>query len=309
MLLYLQEEEFLGFRAEDVGLKAYRNFSTASRPSSPSKEGSHSTRTFSRQSSISSVPESPTKPKLGRETKKWFGAVVEDSYAKQYKKRDSYERKYSPLKLAKVKQRTVRKESQQDGKRTKESSERLKSKPHREIRRLGDRQQVPPARSRPAKIAQQLLAKAKEGKRLQIQRQQRILTETSEQEKKTGDKAPVRSRSGRIVKPKKLDYDDFVSPRTKSIRTEATEKPAPGKRLREGSESLPPSKKQLCSIEVKLEKLAVDAAGDISSLHGSGWVFICFFILLSICTEIRSIFIFINMLQVTKIIILQVLAF
>ena len=92
----LQEEEFLGFRAEDLGLKAYRSFSlVSSGVSSPSKESSHPARPLSRQSSVNSVSEPASLPVPLKPKKKWFGAVVEEGYAKQYKKRDSYERKYS----------------------------------------------------------------------------------------------------------------------------------------------------------------------------------------------------------------------
>lgn len=241
---------------------------------SQSKESPHPVRTLSRQSSIGSVPESPTKPKPAKEKKKWFGAVVEEGYAKQYKKRESYERKYSPLQIAKVKQRPARTNAHQDENKTRESNDCSKSKTFGQFRKMADRQKIVVVKTRPATIAQQLLAKAKEGRRLQIQRNQRT-TLTSEQETKSGEKEiPVRSRSGRIVKPKKFDYDDFISPSRKAIKVESVEtdrkQPVAQKRPREESEALPAAKKQwMSSLEVHLDKLDVDNQ-DLCSSHGSG---------------------------------------
>lgn len=263
----------MGFRAEDLGLKAYRSFSlVSSGVSSPSKESSHPARPLSRQSSVNSVSEPASLPVPLKPKKKWFGAVVEEGYAKQYKKRDSYERKYSTIQI--VKQKRVRANAQQGGKGLLESNSSLKSKQFGQIRKLGDGQKIAAVKPRPATVAQQLLAKAKEGKRLQqIQRKQKT---TFTSEVKSLEKVPLRSRSGRIVKPKKFDYEDFISPKKKSIKvtvkTNDIEPPVAQKRPRDGLEALPAAKKQWTSVQ-----LDVDVNRDLGSPNESGSQF--FFLL------------------------------
>ena len=94
-------------------------------------------------------------------------------------------------------------------------------------------------------LAKQLLAKAKVDTRI---RKQRLAKKDCEQ---------IRSRFGRVVKCKKLDYDDVTSPKFWNKRLEQTEqrhlKPKSLKRPLDDQE-FPPSK-ALRSAEVKLEKM------------------------------------------------------
>jgi hypothetical protein len=89
-----------------------------------------------------------------------------------------------------------------------------------------------------------LLAKAKGGKSLQIRRQQQVISikpllQPVEIPPVKTDGSEVRSRSGRVVKAKKLDYDDFITspkyePRNKPEET--LTKNIPKKRALENGE-------------------------------------------------------------------------
>jgi hypothetical protein len=104
--LLIQEEDFYGFRSEDLGLIAYRNITSpaSSSPRTFGNKGKHGVP--SSQSSLlwnspkKSLPRTP----LDRQDSKEEGETIkisksENVYAKQYRKRESYERKYTPTKV------------------------------------------------------------------------------------------------------------------------------------------------------------------------------------------------------------------
>lgn len=98
---------------------------------------------------------------------------------------------------------------------------------------------------KPASLAQQLLARAKEGKRRQYKRHV------------NKDIGEVRSRSGRVVKAKKLDYDDLTSPKYERNRPSTSGSESTPKRTLE-EVTVPPHKILRLGGEVKLESLTVE---------------------------------------------------
>lgn len=178
------------------------------------------------------------------------GSRGENIYAKQYRKRESYERKQSPIKQP-VMQLT-------------EASPKLKSTSQvkfnfaprgvpqtTEINRTQDvitasnKPVLPTTKRKPQTVAQMLLAKAKGGKSLKLRKQQQIITikqsvatqPIKEPEIVTNDSSQVRSRSGRVVKAKKRDYDDLItSPRCESKKSSEQSNNSSGKRTLDGAE-------------------------------------------------------------------------
>lgn len=80
----------------------------------------------------------------------------------------------------------------------------------------GSKNSLPAVKRKPHSVAKMLLAKAKGGKSLQIRRQQQVITikpppQPVDKPPVKTDGSEVRSRSGRVVKAKKLDYNDFIT--------------------------------------------------------------------------------------------------
>jgi len=111
----------------------------------------------------------------------------------------------------------------------------------------------PYSKKKTVPLAKQLLAKAKEGQRIRKQRKLDAVNKDSQQ---------VRSRFGRVVKSKKLDYDDVTSPKYKGKGHDAKTGPSShrGAHKRPLEDGECPPKKTLRVAEVKLEKM--DLPGD-----------------------------------------------
>lgn len=273
--LFIQEEDFYGFRSEDLGLIAYRSVTspTSSSPRTFGNKGKHGVLSLqsdlswnSPKKSFSQIPLDKKNTKEEREGDKL--SKSENVYAKQYRKRESYERKYtySPTKVTT---------------KTTEPSPKLKStskvkfnfaprgeRPINDINTNKDiiditapessKNSIPPAKRKPQSVAKMLLARAKGGKSLQIRRQQQVITikpppqPVDEPPIKT-DGSEVRSRSGRVVKAKKLDYNDFIT--TSKVGPKNKEDPTLTKIL--------PKKRSLENGEMPVSKIQrVDEAGN-----------------------------------------------
>lgn len=232
--LFVQVEDFYGFRSEDLGLVAYKRLSSPTRISMRTLADkdhygvasfpSHSPRQ-SPEKSLS--PSSSFSENFSMESRKNSASRSENVYAKQYRKRETYERKFSPLKPPIIQQLT-------------EPSPKLKStsqikfnfaprgvpqtteitKTH-DVSNTINKPVVPPSKRKPQTVAQMLLAKAKRGRPLKLRKQQQLISmkpslpaQPEEAEITINDNSQVRSRSGRVVKAKKLDYEDLItSPR------------------------------------------------------------------------------------------------
>lgn len=195
------------------------------------------------------------------ESKKSTSSPSENIYAKQYRKRESYERRFArPLAKVAIDHPCVSPNVKSTTQVKANFVPRI-PKPAQLV--LGNRVKVyernlfPFVKVEKKKtalpVAKQLLAKAKEG--------QRIRSQKSSVNK---DTQQVRSRSGRIVKSKKLDYDDVTSPKFKMKREETRSSTFNhinlGKKrpLEEGDCELPPSK-TLRVADVRLEKMQLPA--------------------------------------------------
>ena len=249
----LQEEEFHGFTADDV-TKALRLF--------VKKEPGISRRTLSYQPTgrprgrprkYPLIPGTGSpKPKVDPKADP-YTSPTNNIYAKQYRQRRSYERKYSPqyvkfTHLASSKNVNVK------------SSPEVRANfvPRVIIPDAGTSQQKNDAprpnkstlfsgiKRKPVSVAQQLLARAKEGKRRQYSKRH-----------VNKDIGEVRSRSGRVVKAKKLDYDDLTSPKFERNRPTTPSSENTLKRTFSVGH-VRPLKIQRLGGEVKLESLAVE---------------------------------------------------
>ncbi|XP_028401347.1 histone-lysine N-methyltransferase 2A-like [Dendronephthya gigantea] len=195
---------FLGFSSEELGFKAYtlvlpqnngRNdanksgnscsSSTSTRPvsfkwfSPPTSDESSDEAT---ESSISKKAQTFSKTKPGRKKTQ----IYDNIYSKTYKKRQSYERKHDQIGATDISTSKVKP---------------MHSVPkhiigHSAVNAKSGRPRKP---FKPLAIAKQLLEKARDEKRHQLQKKE-IKEHTS---------SPV-SRFGRTVKKKVLDYDDFT---------------------------------------------------------------------------------------------------
>lgn len=271
ILLLVQDEDFYGFSAEDLGLKAYRSFSVKNYRESlhrslPRRNGgilaSRPTgRPRGRPRKYPLVPGTGSPKQASRKRADVCTTPSNNIYAKQYKSRVSYERRYSP--------QYARLSIASSNVNVKSTSEvrakfvpRVQKPTH--IVALGHKHELVPSKPnlfssnvkrKPVSVAKQLLARAKEGKRRRYQR--RLVN------KEVGGE--VRSRSGRVVKAKKLDYDDLTSPKFEKKKVEQSVKVEPLKRtLQDGH--FPPCK-IMRSAEVKLEKLDLEGQMTFFSEH------------------------------------------
>ena len=150
------------------------------------------------------------------ESKKSASPSSENIYAKQYKKRESYERRFARPLVRDVFEKSCLPPNLKSTTKVKANFVPRVSKPAELF--IGRNMKVYERNLFPcAKVelktaipkAKQLLAKAKKGQRIRVQ--------NSSVNKGMGE---VRSRSGRVVKTKKMDYDDVTSPKFKRIREE-----------------------------------------------------------------------------------------
>lgn len=193
----------------------------------------------------------------------------ENIYAKQYRKKETYERKYSPLKSPIIQQLP-------------EVSPKLKSTSQikfnfaprgvpqtteitrtRDVIKASINKPALPKR-KPQTVAQMLLAKAKGGRSLKLRKQQNLISikpslpaQPEEAVSTINDNSQVRSRSGRVVKAKKFDYEDLItSPKSdikKAISDQDTQdcgSQLPLKRTLDDDAELPISKIQRVNDDV-----------------------------------------------------------
>lgn len=264
-----EEEDFYGFRAEELGLKAYRSFSVkeyldGSERVNYRKDGVRDSQ--SRNYSISHSPklsqESAHRKREARETgsKKSASPSSENIYAKQYRKRESYERRFAPPLAKVVFEKACLPPNLKSTTKVKANFVPRVSKPTQLVigksLKVYERNLFPYAKIEKRKtipVAKQLLAKAKGGQRIRVQK--------GSVNKGMGE---VRSRSGRVVKSKKLDYDDVTSPKFKTNRkeirlpTRKLNNQGRKRPLEEGNSEHPP-RKAIRVGEVKIEKVQLSA--------------------------------------------------
>ncbi|XP_031566509.1 histone-lysine N-methyltransferase 2A-like [Actinia tenebrosa] len=278
-----EEEDFYGFRSEDLGLVAYRKITSpiSSSPRTFGNKGKHGVLSLqsdlswnSPKKSFQQIPLDRQDSKEEREENKL--SKSENVYAKQYRKRESYERKYTytPTKL-------IPKTTEPSPKLKSTSKVKFNFAPRGErlINEINSNQDntdltvpesskntLPSAKRKPQSVAKMLLAKAKGGKSLQIRRQQQVITikppppQPVDKPPVKTDGSEVRSRSGRVVKAKKLDYNDFITP----SRVEAKRKGDPTL-----TKSLP-QKRSLENGEMPVSKIQrVDEDEDVSKVSDS----------------------------------------
>lgn len=209
-----------------------------------------------------SCQESPQRKSNAKEmeSKPSNASPSENIYAKQYRKRESYERKFArPLARVALDKPCLSPNVKSTTQVRANFVPRIPKPAHLVLGKnvkIYERNLFPFATftkksNARVPLAKQLLAKAKEGQR--IRNQKASVNKDSEQ---------VRSRSGRIVKSKKLDYDDVTSPKFKIKREEARSEPSTSNQrnrgqkrpLEDGDREYPPSK-TLRVAEVKVEKM------------------------------------------------------
>lgn len=252
-----------------MGLKAYRSFSVkgyldGSERVSYRKDGARDRQARYSVGNSAKVPtaESPQRKSNGKETenKPFATSSSPNVYAKQYRKRDSYERRFAgPAALSFDKacpSPSVKSTTQVRANfvpRVQKPDHREGSNRYLPINAL-EVHLFPHNKRKTVPLAKQLLAKAKEGQRIRKQRKLDAVNKAKEDEQ-------VRSRFGRVVKSKKLDYDDVTSPKYKGRGDETKAGPsnhraAHKRRLEDGE--FPPNK-TLRLAEVKLEKMELPA--------------------------------------------------
>ena len=284
--LFIQDEDFYGFRSEELGLIAYRKVAspTSSLPRTFGNKGKHGV--YSLQQDLSwnspktSFLHSPLEEQNSKDKREGNKLCKsENVYAKQYRKRESYERKYSytpPITPTKI---TPTKTTEPSPKLKSTSKVKFNFAPRgeRPINEItgnpgnpditlpeSSKSTLPPVKRKPQSVAKMLLAKAKGGKSLQIRRQQQVITikPPPQPVEKPADEPPVkkdgsevRSRSGRVVKAKKLDYSDLIT---------TTKVGSKNKRDSTLTKILPP-KRSLENGEMPVAKIQrVDEDGEVS---------------------------------------------
>lgn len=252
-----------------MGLKAYRSFSVkgyldGSERVSYRKDGGRDrqSRNSVGNSAKVATAESSQRKNNTKETENKPVATSSSPnvYAKQYRKRDSYERRFArPAALEFDKACPS-----PNVKSTTQVRANFVPRVQKPVQREGNNRHFPintfevnlfPNNKRKTvPLAKQLLAKAKEGQRIRKQRKLDAVNNAK-------DNQQVRSRFGRVVKSKKLDYDDVTSPKYKGRGDETKAGPskyraAQKRRLEDGE--FPPNK-NLRLAEVKLEKMELPA--------------------------------------------------
>lgn len=253
-----------------MGLKAYRSFSVrdyldGSERVSYRKDGARDRQSRYSTGNLPKVPtaESPQRKSNAKETENKPPATSpsQNVYAKQYKRRDSYERRFARPAIEFNKACLS-----PNVKSTTQVRANFVPRVQKPVQREGSNRHLPPntyevnlfpynVKRKAVPLAKQLLAKAKEGQRIRKQRKFDAVNK---------DGQPVRSRSGRVVKSKKLDYDDVTSPKYK-VRGDEGSRAGPSnhvnraaqKRRLEDGEA--PPNKALRVAEVKLEKVELPA--------------------------------------------------
>ena len=250
-----------------MGLKAYRSFSVkdymdGSERVSYRRDGARDANSRYSTGHSSKLPQDSPQTKRNIkeiESKKSTSSPSENIYAKQYRKRESYERRFArPLsKVAIDKPCVSQSPNVKSTTQVKANFVPRVPKPAQLVLgnsvKVYERNLFPFVKVEKKKtalpMAKQLLAKAKEGQRIRSQ-------------KSNKDNQQVRSRSGRIVKSKKLDYDDVTSPKFKIKREETRSSTSnhinlgQKRPLEEGE--FPPSK-TLRVADVRLEKMQLPA--------------------------------------------------
>ena len=208
-----------------------------------------------------STAESP-QPKRNRKETESKPAATSSSpnvYAKQYRKRDSYERRFARNAALEFDKTCL----SPNVKSTTQVRANFVPRVQKPVQREGSNRHLPVntyevnlfpySKKKTVPLAKQLLAKAKEGQRIRKQRKLDAVNKDSQQ---------VRSRFGRVVKSKKLDYDDVTSPKYKGKRDDAKTGPSSlrGAHKRPLEDGEYPPNKTLRLAEVKLEKM--DLPGD-----------------------------------------------
>lgn len=250
-----------------MGLKAYRSFSVkdyldGSERVSYRKDGArnlHSRYSVGSSAKVSTAESLPRKsnPKE-TESKPLSTSSSPNVYAKQYRKRDSYERRFARTAIEFDKTCLS-----PNVKSTTQVRANFVPRVQKPVQREGSNRHFPVntyevnlfpySKKKTVPLAKQLLAKAKEGQRIRKQKKFDVVNKDSQQ---------VRSRFGRVVKSKKLDYDDVTSPKYKGKGGDAkagssSQRRAHKRSLEDGEY---PPKKTLRVAEIKLEKM--DLPGD-----------------------------------------------
>ena len=200
-----------------------------------------------------------------RESKKSASPASENIYAKQYKKRESYERRFARPLVKDVFEKSCLPPNLKSTTKVKANFVPRVPKPAELF--IGRNMKVfernlfpcPKVEMKTAiPKAKQLLAKAKKGQRIRVQ--------NSSINKGMGE---VRSRSGRVVKTKKMDYDDVTSPKFKRIREEP--RSLSGKFVNRGrkrplqeADANHPSSKIIRVSDVKIDKVGSSVDRGIS---------------------------------------------
>ena len=276
----LQEEEFYGFRAEDLGLKAYRSFSVREyldgservsyRKDAHGVRGSHPRYSVGHSSKLPSEASHRKSTAKETENRLTTASPSQNIYAKHYRKRESYERRF--VRPAIAFDNSCLSPNVKSTTQVKAKFVPRVPKPAQVVLgntlKVYERNLFPYAnikKKTTVPLAKQLLAKAKEGQR--IRKQKTSVNKGSEQ---------VRSRFGRVVKSKKLDYDDVTSPKFKTKREEARSEASNNdnrgqKRPLEDGE-FPPNK-TLRLAKVKLEKMDLPADQRVY-VHNPGTLFV-----------------------------------
>ena len=247
-----------------MGLKAYRSFSVknyldGSERVSYRKEGTcHSRHSIGHSPKL--PPESTQRKSNVKETecKLPTTSPSQNIYAKQYRKRESYERRFARPARARIAfDNSCLTPNVKSTTQVKANFVPRVPKPAQLGLKVYERNLFPYAnlkKKTSVPVAKQLLAKAKEGQR--IRNQKTSVNKDSEQ---------VRSRFGRVVKSKKLDYDDVTSPKFKSKREEPRTESlnhvnrAQKRRLQLEDDAEYPPTKTLRVAKVKLEKMDLPA--------------------------------------------------
>ena len=248
-----------------MGLKAYRSFSVkdyldGSERVSYRKDGArdlHSRYSVGNSAKVSTA-DFPQRKSNTKETESKPVATSSSPnvYAKQYRKRDSYERRFARTAAIEFdKTPNVKSTTQVRANfvpRVQKPVEREGSNRHFPVNAY-EVNLFPYTKKKTVPLAKQLLAKAKEGQRIRKQRKLDAVNKESHQ---------VRSRFGRVVKSKKLDYDDVTSPKYKGKGDDAKAGPSSQRRTHKRSleDGEYPPNKTLRVAEVKLEKM--DLPGD-----------------------------------------------
>lgn len=252
-----------------MGLKAYRSFSVkdyldGSERVSYRKDGArdrHSRYSVGNSAKVSTA-ESPQRKSNTKETENKPAATSPSPnvYAKQYRKRDSYERRFARPAVLEFDKTCL----SPNVKSTTQVRANFVPRVQKPVQREGSNRHFPVntyevnlfpySKKKTVPLAKQLLAKAKEGQRIRKQRKLDAVINKDGQQ--------VRSRFGRVVKSKKLDYDDVTSPKYKGKGDDAKAGPSSHRRAHKRSleDGEYPPNKTLRVAEVKLEKM--ELSGD-----------------------------------------------